>query len=129
MIDWLPVILIAALLFYGIVIYNRLVRDRQRTYAGWSDIEVQLKRRHELIPKLVAAVRQYAQLKRKVEPLVLHIDFAHPQIIRLDAGYRDAHGEPAAVPKRRFIPFFAQLIGRIEEILTRQDGIIRQITG
>jgi LemA protein len=36
------------------------VRDHQRTRAGWSDIEVQLKRRHDLIPKLVDAVKQYA---------------------------------------------------------------------
>jgi LemA protein len=55
----LPAALLAAC-GYAIFIYNRLVRDRQRTLAGWSDIEVQLKRRHELIPKLVEAVRRYA---------------------------------------------------------------------
>ncbi len=52
--------LLLAALVYAIVIYNRLVRDRQTTRAGWSDIGVQLKRRHDLIPKLVDAVRQYA---------------------------------------------------------------------
>lgn len=51
---------IFAIAFYVIVIYNRLVRDRQHTRAGWSDIEVQLKRRHDLLPKLVDAVKQYA---------------------------------------------------------------------
>lgn len=40
--------------------YNRLVRDRTRVQTAWSDIDVQLKRRHDLIPKLVEAVRQYA---------------------------------------------------------------------
>ena len=60
MIEWSALAGITALIIYGIVIYNRLVRDRQRTRAGWSDIEVQLKRRHDLIPKLVAAVKQYA---------------------------------------------------------------------
>lgn len=60
MIEWIGLILISALLLYAIFIYNLLVRDRQRTFAGWSDIEVQLKRRHDLIPKLVDAVRQYA---------------------------------------------------------------------
>lgn len=49
-----------ALLVWAVVIYNRLVRDRNRASAGWSDIDVQLKRRHDLIPKLVAAVQQYA---------------------------------------------------------------------
>jgi len=52
--------MLAAALLYAILIYNRLVRDRQHSRAGWSDIEVQLKRRHDLIPKLVAAVKQYA---------------------------------------------------------------------
>jgi LemA protein len=40
--------------------YNRLVRDRNRVLSSWSDIDVQLKRRHDLIPKLVDAVKQYA---------------------------------------------------------------------
>ena len=60
MIEWSALAGATALIVYGIVIYNRLVRDRQRTRAGWSDIEVQLKRRHDLIPKLVDAVKQYA---------------------------------------------------------------------
>ena len=60
MIEWSALAGITALIIYAIVIYNRLVRDRQRTRAGWSDIEVQLKRRHDLIPQLVAAVKQYA---------------------------------------------------------------------
>jgi LemA protein len=60
MTEWLIFGLLAAAMVYAIVIYNRLVRDRQRTRAGWSDIGVQLKRRHDLIPKLVDAVEQYA---------------------------------------------------------------------
>ncbi|MGB1581096.1 MAG: LemA family protein [Nevskiales bacterium] len=49
-----------ALLLYGIWLYNRLVHDRNTVLAAWSDIEVQLKRRHDLIPKLVDAVKAYA---------------------------------------------------------------------
>ncbi len=64
MIEWLLPAALLALLGYGIAIYNRLVRDRQRTLAGWSDIEVQLRRRHDLIPKLVDAVRQYASYEQ-----------------------------------------------------------------
>jgi LemA protein len=64
MIDWLLPGLLAAGLVYAIVIYNRLVRDRQRSRAGWSDIGVQLKRRHDLIPKLVDAVSQYAAYEK-----------------------------------------------------------------
>ena len=64
MIEWLLTGLLLALLFYAIVIYNGLVRDRQITLAGWSDIGVQLKRRHDLIPKLVDAVSQYAAYEK-----------------------------------------------------------------
>jgi LemA protein len=49
-----------ALLVWAVVIYNLLVRDRNRVAAAWSDIDVQLKRRHDLIPKLVESVRAYA---------------------------------------------------------------------
>ena len=42
------------------VLYNRLVQDRNRVDAAWSDIDVQLQRRHDLIPQLVKAVDQYA---------------------------------------------------------------------
>ncbi len=48
------------LLAWGIIIYNLLVRDKIRVESAWSDIQVQLKRRHDLIPKLVDAVKQYA---------------------------------------------------------------------
>lgn len=57
-------LLIAALLIWAITIYNLLVRDRNRVSAAWSDIDVQLKRRHDLIPKLVDAVKQYAQYEQ-----------------------------------------------------------------
>ncbi len=60
MIEWIAIAAIIAAIVYAITIYNYLVRDHQRTRAGWSDIEVQLKRRHDLIPKLVDAVKQYA---------------------------------------------------------------------
>ncbi len=45
---------------YAVIVYNLLVRDRNRVRAAWSDIDVQLKRRHDLLPKLVEAVRRYA---------------------------------------------------------------------
>jgi len=56
----ITLILVSALMIWAIVIYNLLVRDRNRTLAAWSDISVQLKRRHDLVPKLVDAVKQYA---------------------------------------------------------------------
>ena len=46
------------------VLHNRLVRDRNRVDAAWSDIDVQLQRRHDLVPQLVKAVDQYANYER-----------------------------------------------------------------
>lgn len=60
------VLLVVALaaLGYAVVIYNRLVRDRNRVQTAWSDIDVQLKRRHDLLPKLVEAVKRYAAYEK-----------------------------------------------------------------
>jgi len=57
----ISLLIIAVIMIWAIIIYNRLVRDRQRVLTAWSDIDVQLKRRYDLIPKLVAAVEQYAR--------------------------------------------------------------------
>ncbi|MGB5247956.1 MAG: LemA family protein [Woeseia sp.] len=46
------------------LLYNRLVRDRNRVDAAWSDIDVQLQRRHDLIPQLVKAVKHYAAYEK-----------------------------------------------------------------
>ncbi|MDX1514279.1 MAG: LemA family protein [Gammaproteobacteria bacterium] len=58
-------IVVTALLVWGIVIYNRLITDRNRIRAAWSDIDVQLRRRHDLIPQLVELVKSYANYERK----------------------------------------------------------------
>jgi len=46
--------------------YNRFVTLKNRASEGWSDIDVQLKRRHDLIPNLVATVKGYATHEAKV---------------------------------------------------------------
>lgn len=56
----LPVLLLLAVLAWAIFLFNRLVRLRNQVSAGWSDVDVQLTRRHDLVPMLVEAVRAYA---------------------------------------------------------------------
>ena len=53
-------IVLAALVVWGILIFNRLVKDRNQVRSAWSDIDVQLTRRHDLVPRLVEAVKAYA---------------------------------------------------------------------
>ncbi len=57
---YLFAIALLVLLGWAILAFNRLVRLRNQVRAGWSDIDVQLMRRHDLIPNLVEAVRAYA---------------------------------------------------------------------
>lgn len=60
MLELISYLIPIAVLAWTVVIYNRLVVDYNRVLTAWSDIDVQLKRRHDLVPKLVEAVRQYA---------------------------------------------------------------------
>lgn len=66
MLSWVIVIVVAAIVFAAAVIFNRLVRVRQMANEAWSGIDVQLKRRAELVPNLVEAVKGYAAHERGV---------------------------------------------------------------
>ena len=54
------------LLVWLVVSFNRLVRERNLVAEGWSGIDVQLKRRHNLIPALVEVVKGYSRHERKL---------------------------------------------------------------
>lgn len=50
---------------YGVTIYNRLVKLKNRVAEAWSDIDVQMKRRYNLIPNLVETVKGYASHEKE----------------------------------------------------------------
>jgi len=58
------VLLVVAIVVVGIATYNRLVRLRNRTDNAWAQIDVQLRRRYDLIPNLVETVKGYAEHER-----------------------------------------------------------------
>src|SRR5829696_2414851 len=64
---WLIVVLaaLAAVAIILVVLYNRLVRLRNRVDNAWAQIEVQLKRRTDLVPNLVETVKGYAAHERE----------------------------------------------------------------
>src|SRR3989338_327221 len=57
---------VALIILWLIATYNSLVSSRNRVDEGWSDIEVQLKRRHSLIPNLIETVKGYASREKSV---------------------------------------------------------------
>jgi len=63
---WIVVAIVAVLLLYLAARFNRLIRLRTRTQEAWSEIDVELKRRHDLIPNLVSTVQGYAAHERAV---------------------------------------------------------------
>jgi len=63
---WIVLGVVGLVLIYGVVTFNRLVRLRVRTENAWSQIDVQLRRRYDLIPNLVETVKGYAAHEREV---------------------------------------------------------------
>lgn len=57
--------ILVLVIFYAVHLYNALVRSRQLAEEGWSGIDVQLKRRADLIPNLVQTLRGYASHERQ----------------------------------------------------------------
>lgn len=60
MTTWILASFAALLLAWALFVFNRLVRLRNQMRNAWADIDVQLARRHDLVPQLVAAVKGYA---------------------------------------------------------------------
>ena len=63
--------IVAAVVFYTIGIYNRLVNERNRVRNAFAQIDVQLTRRHDLIPNLVEAVKGYMKHERETLEAVI----------------------------------------------------------
>ncbi|MDP9241719.1 MAG: LemA family protein [Actinomycetota bacterium] len=63
---WILLGLLLVAVLYAVYAFNRLVRTRNRTDNAWSQIDVQLRRRYDLIPNLVEAVKGYADHEREL---------------------------------------------------------------
>src|SRR5438045_8946090 len=84
---WIALAIVVAVLLVGVALfYNRFVSLRQQVRAAYSDIDVQLKRRHDLIANLVETVKGYASHERAV----------FDEVARARADAIAAGGEPPA---------------------------------
>lgn len=63
--NWILIAVVALLVFYFIYLYNNFVKLTQRAKEAWADIDVQLKRRYDLIPNLIETVKGYASHERE----------------------------------------------------------------
>jgi LemA protein len=63
-VGWIVFGILAAAIVWGIALYNRLIGLRNQVLNGWGQIDVQLKRRHDLIPNLVNTVRGAMEFER-----------------------------------------------------------------
>jgi len=79
--------IIAAIVFWAIGIYNRLINERNRVRNAFAQIDVQLTRRHDLIPNLVEAVKGY--MKHERETLEAVIKARNVAVSALDAAKVD----------------------------------------
>jgi LemA protein len=52
---WIFLAIVVAVILFAVIAYNRLVALRRRSEAAWSDIDVQVKRRTDLVPNLVVS--------------------------------------------------------------------------
>lgn len=63
---WVILGIVVILIFWFIAVFNGIISLRNRTQEAWSDIDVQLKRRHDLIPNLIETVKGYAKHEASV---------------------------------------------------------------
>ncbi len=91
---WIFLAVIAALVFWAVAIYNKLVAMRQRFKNSYAQIDVQLKRRYDLIPKLIDAAKGYMAHERQTLEAVIA---ARGAAVTAASRAAAAPGDPAAM--------------------------------
>ena len=73
MVGWIVLGVIVLIALWAVAIFNKLVKNRNLVLEGWSGIDVQLKRRYDLIPNLVETVKGYAGHEKEVLARVVEL--------------------------------------------------------
>jgi LemA protein len=118
--------LLALLLVWVITTYNALVKSRNKVDEAWSGVDVQLKRRHDLVPNLVETVKGYAAHERRTLELVTNARAAAIRAVdeadvgraesALSAALGDVRALAEAYPELRAAKAFQALQAQLAEI-------------
>jgi LemA protein len=133
---WIVIAIVVVLALVVVAIYNRLVRLRNRAENAWAQVDVQLRRRYDLIPNLVEAVKGYASHERATFEEVTKARTAAQQAQTVEEQGQaenlltQAIGRLFAVaeqyPELRATENFQQLQGQLEETETK-IAVSRQV--
>lgn len=135
--EWAIVVgILVLLLVAGIALYNRLVTLRNRTGNSWSQVDVQLKRRYDLIPNLLETVKGYAAHERETFERVIQargaaqaagtVDEQSQAENLLTGALRQLFALAEAYPQLQASENFSQLSGELAETENR-ISVARQI--
>ena len=69
----IALLVVGALVVWAVITFNFLIRDRNRVSQSWSDVDVQLLRRHDLIPRLVELVKGYSGYEKALHMSVAEL--------------------------------------------------------
>lgn len=75
----ITICIFAACFLWGLISYNKIIGLKNQVASAWSDIDVQLKRRHDLIPKLVKTVKAYKDYEKETLELTTLLRTAESQ--------------------------------------------------
>jgi LemA protein len=119
-------IIVAALVAYGIALYNSLVEVRNNVDKAWKNIDVLLQQRHDELPKLVDATKGYLQHERALLERLTHLRTGYDQAASTDEKTRvenEINRQMGrlrvaweAYPDLKSSPLFAQVLSRISAL-------------
>jgi LemA protein len=113
---WIVIIVVVLIAIYLVMIYNRLVSLRQITGQAWSDVSVQLKQRHDLVPNLVETVKGYAAHERGTLEAVTQARNAAVAENMLTGALRQLFALSEAYPDLKASQNFQQLQGDLSDL-------------
>ncbi len=119
---WIVIGIVVVLFLLFIATYNGLVRLRNQTKNAWAQIDVQLKRRHDLIPNLVETVKGYMQYERATLEAVISARNLAQKAVGGSVGERaKAEGELSSALSRLLV-----VVERYPELKANQNFLALQ---